>query len=289
MPDPRDQRVERSLDEHRQALRTLFPVPPARKRHAVVRKATAGAALLVLLGAGLWWMNPAYRTEQWVSGVGEVRRFVLADGSQLTLDTASQVRLQWRLRSREVSLQQGRVHVDVAHARWRPFLVAAGPVAVRVLGTRFDVWRQPALTRVSVQAGVVAVGPADGSAAPRPGDRWGAEAGLRLRAGQQLAIRHGLDAAAWQALQPEPADAVSSTAWQRGQLVFDNTPLLDAIAQIQRYRPAPIRVLGTPGSAMPVSGVFRTDHTDELLDQLGQVLPIQVKRRADGSAEIRLR
>ena len=281
-PSGSAQRVEHVLDQHRATLQTMFPIPPARSRNTI-RCVGAGSVIAALLGLCLWLGNPAYRTEAWTADIGQPRTITLADGSLLTLDTASSVQIKWRLRSRDVALHQGRAHFDVVATKWRPFAVVANNIAVRVVGTRFDVWKQAAQTIVTVQEGSVAVGAAEVSASPDE------QAIIRLHTGQQLFVPAAYFPGV-QEMQPHSINIASSSAWQKGQLIFDNTPLLEVIGQIQRYRSMPIKVLGLPGhSAMPVSGVFSTDNTDELLDQLAQILPVQVQRHADGRTEIRLR
>jgi transmembrane sensor len=69
--------------------------------------------------------------------------------------------------------------------------------------------------------------------------------------------------------------------------VFDRTPLRDALAEVQRYRSAPIRLYddGRLGR-QTLSGVFDTAQTDRLLDLLPEILNAKVQRQADGSVNI---
>ncbi|PZP94066.1 MAG: iron dicitrate transport regulator FecR [Variovorax paradoxus] len=268
------QSFDTALLAERDALRVLFPLPPARSRPAPAQRLrTAGLTGLVLAlsTALLLWWNPAWRVERHATAIGEHRSIALADGSQITLDTASAVRVAWHLRSREAALLQGRARFDVAHDRLRAFTVDAGSARVRVLGTVFDVQRRQGEVRVSVLRGLVQV---QGSG--QPAQPW------LLHPGERLRIVGATPA------QPEPvAPGDAEGAWVQGRLVFDRTPLRDALAEVQRYRSAPIRLYddGRLGR-QTLSGVFDTAQTDRLLDLLPEILNAKVQRQADGSVQI---
>lgn len=265
------EKVGAALDTHRDALKTMFPVPPSRaprrKRTAVV-----GTALAALVAAGLWWADPAYRSEHFVTQVGERSTVALADGSRLVLDTASELTVQWRLRSRRVVLADGRALFEVEPTAWRPFHVDAGMLQVRVVGTRFDVWRQPDSASVAVYEGKVAVW------RPEHEDRQ-----ILLVPGQRTEVSGGDTR---QDLTSESVTGDMQGAWKDGRLVFLNTPLAEAIAVIQRYHRAPIRLADEQTGRLTVSGVFDSSNTEQLLALLPGILPVQVARKADGSIEL---
>ena len=88
-------------------------------------------------------------------------------------------------------------------------------------------------------------------------------------------------------LQPtRNADLLGVLAWQERKLVFSRTPLAQAIAQIQRYRQAPIRLEDPALAQLPISGVFNTDNVEDLLDLLPHILPLTMARDADGTLHI---
>ncbi|RYF27114.1 MAG: hypothetical protein EOO33_05555 [Comamonadaceae bacterium] len=279
-PGPNHDLFDTALQAERSALRALFPLPAPRaqaRRGAPARVRNAGLALAVVATAvaAIVWADPAWRTELHATAVGEQRTVALADGSRLTLDTATGVRVRWHLRSRQVELLQGRARFDVAHSTLRPLQVAAGSVQVRVVGTVFDVQRAPhGQVRVAVLQGRVQV-----RDLARAGAGWTLDPGERLLAG-------GAHAAA-----PEPFDLGpphgSTLGWAQGRLVFDRTPLRDALAEVQRYRAAPIRLHDDGRLAQQtVSGVFQSARTDQLLDLLPQVVGARVQHRPDGSVDV---
>jgi transmembrane sensor len=224
------------------------------------------------IAAGLlYWADPAWRTEHHATGAGERRDVALADGSTLSLDAATALDMVWRLRSRRVALVQGQARFAVVPSSWRPFQVAAASARIRVVGTVFDVRRQGDRVQVTVLQGRVEVrnqGDASGPLALLPGQR------LRMEEGRPTAV-------------PQSVDLAQAGAWRQGRLVFDRTPLREALADVQRHRSAPIRLHddGRLGRHA-ISGVFEAERTDQMLDLLPRIVPAQVQRRADGSVDI---
>lgn len=268
--------MARVLDEHRAALLHHFPVPPARpaasRRRRALRKA-GGVLAIVLLAAGTWWLDPVYRSEQFATLVGQRAEIGLADGSQLTLDTNTRLTVKWRLRSRQVLLEEGRARFDVSPSAWRPFTVAADAVRVRVVGTRFDVWQRPMSTEVTVYQGRVAVWH-DGQEAPQ----------VLLQPGQQVSVPTGMmDSSA--TLHVQSFDESRQAAWRQGRLVFQETPLGQVLEEIQRYTALSIRVEDAETAGLVLSGVFDSGNIEQLLGLLPSILPVRVQRQA-GSVSI---
>ncbi|MCU1727401.1 FecR domain-containing protein [Pseudomonas sp. 7P_10.2_Bac1] len=266
-PDQPLSAEDETLARHREELRKRFPMPTPKPRKS--RTPVIAGALLVLVGVGLFWTDPSYRVEQYTSAIGERRVLDLADGSRVVLDSGTQVEVSWHLRSRRVELNAGQALFDISKTVFRPFQVDAGAARVTVLGTLFNVAREEKAVHVALLRGSVDVQSITDPAQQR-----------RLIPGQQLAVLNGQ-------LQPtDNADTSRVLAWQDRKLVFSRTPLSQAIAQIQRYRQAPIR-LDDPGLAdLPISGVFKTDNVEDLLDLLPHILPLTLARDADGTLHL---
>lgn len=257
---------EQAIADLREALKQRFPLPdppPPRKKRL---NATRAGLLSLALLAGLAGFDPAYRSEHYLTHVGQRQTLQLADGSEVVLDSASELTVSWHLLSRRSELVRGQALFAVAPRVYRPFLVEAGPAAVRVVGTCFNVSRPGPDVRVTVEEGRVEV---------RAGD-----ASSLLQAGQQVRVHDGH-------LEPlAQVDARQSMAWRNGELVFESTPLAEVIEVIQRYHAMPIR-LGDPAlGRLPVSGVFDSAHVERLLGLLPSILPLTVSNAADGSVLI---
>ncbi|NNJ15597.1 DUF4974 domain-containing protein [Pseudomonas putida CSV86] len=249
----------------REELKQRFPMPDPKPRNKRTRILGAGLLSLAVL-ATLAWLDPAYRSEHYLTRVGERQTLNLADGTVVTLDAASEVAVSWHLFSRRSELQRGQALFEVAPRVYRPWLVDAGQASVRVVGTRFNVDRHASEVRVSVAEGRVAVA------------AGGAE--RDLLPGQQVrASNAGLGA-----LVAVDANAVG--AWQGGQLVFQRTPLGEVLDIIGRYQDKPVRLQDARLATLPVSGVFDSAHVERLLALLPSILPVKLGKGADGSVLI---
>ena len=233
--------------------------------------------LAALLTAGAGGLLAARQTTPWQqlaadlsTATGERHETVLADGTQLLLNTASAVDVRYSSAERLIVLRAGEILVHSApDATGRPLRVRTAAGTVRAIGTRFTV-RQlergaastaiAPIALISVLEGAVELTPA---AAPT--------ATLRLQAGQQAR----LTAAATSPAQPLPDGA---TAWSEGMLVADAMPLADVIAELSRHRPGVLRC--TPEvAALRVSGAYPLRDTDRVLAALTLSLPVEVHSR----------
>ncbi|RWU18184.1 hypothetical protein DM813_26385 [Pseudomonas alkylphenolica] len=269
---PKDYSQEdEAIARFREDLKQRFPLPPCTPAKPKRTAAKALGVLLLAITAGAVWVDPAYHSQHLVSEVGQRRTLQLADGSEVLLDSDSEMTISWHLRTRQVELKRGQALFQVSPMVYRPFLVDAGRAGVRVVGTRFNVNRHEQDVQVTVAEGKVAV----------RGDATDTVA--LLEPGQQLRVQKGI---------PGEVTRVSAddvTAWTDSRLVFESTPLAEVIGTLQRYYPQPI-TLQDPGIAgLPVSGVFDSGHVDRLLALLPGILPVNVATAPDGAVRIKSR
>ena len=226
-----------AIARHRDELKKRFPLPSPVKQPKP-RSLTPLSVVITMFGLGctLVWLDPSYKTEQFGSAIGEHQVIQLADGSRVTLDAASRIKVSWHLRSRRVELRAGQALFSVAPAFYRPFLTTAGSTQIKVVGTRYNVNRYQDDVRVTVEEGKV--------------DVRGNDAGVRLEAGRQIEVRNG------QLGEPARVDATSLIAWNEGRLVFERTPLREVLDVIQRYQRQPIVMHDNSLAELPVSGAF---------------------------------
>ena len=248
----------------REALLAEGKAMTARRRKA--GKAAKASLLSLLLAGSLWWLDPAWHTEQVRVAVGAQRELVLADGSQVLLDSGSRLQIERHLRSRQLELLEGQARFTVVHAD-APFIVHSQGVRVRDIGTVFDVRSDVRGVRVGVLEGAVEVGIGHGTVQP-------------LRAGQQLL------AAAGELGEVQAVASGAMEAWRSSVLRFDGTPLRDAIVDLQRYSEVPLRLADERTGGLRLSGEFDSRQVRALLEQLPAVLPVTVVRAADGGLVI---
>ena len=223
----------------------------------------AVAAALVLAVIATWLLASSLSGTTYVTGIGGFQRIVLSDGSVLELNTDTGVRVSMDNSMRKIELRRGEASFEVAHDATRPFIVTAGNAAVRAIGTRFNVRRFERAVEVLVDEGRVAVGASEALArteASLPPSTRIVEAG-------QAAI-----ARAQHVTLSEIAPGVSERklAWRERMLVFDGTPLSEAVAEFNRYNERHL-VLSDPALAtLKIGGYFRPTNVSafiELLDQ----------------------
>ena len=248
----------------REALLAEGKAMTARRHKA--GKAAKASLLSLLLAGSLWWLDPAWHTEQVRVAVGAQRELVLADGSQVLLDSGSRLQIERHLRSRQLELFEGQARFTVVHAD-APFIVHSQGVRVRDIGTVFDVRSDVRGVRVGVLEGAVEVGIGHGTVQP-------------LRAGQQLL------AAAGELGEVQAVASGAMEAWRSSVLRFDGTPLRDAIVDLQRYSEVPLQLADERTRGLRLSGEFDSRQVRALLEQLPAVLPVTVVRAADGGLVI---
>jgi transmembrane sensor len=228
------------------------------------------ATLLVGVGGSWQWLHQRGR---FVTGKGETKVVALKDGSVVTLNTASEIQVNYTDAMRIVELVQGEALFDVAKNKSRPFVVRAGDTNVRAVGTSFTVRHLDAApVQVLVREGVVEVSkPASGGAAVRIAANNMAEAPQ--------------DAAPIQAKPVPTAQLHRQLAWQKGQIAFEGETLAEAATEFARYSDTRI-VIDDPALAREeIAGLFKA--TDPI--GFAQTIALSLNAHARiGEGEVRL-
>lgn len=225
--------------------------------------AASVAAVIVGLGAMGYLSTRPPPVQTYQTAAREVRTVALADGSTVTLDRGSAMKVAFDARQRRVELVSGEANFAVVHDPARPFIVAVGDRRIRDIGTEFDVLAQGERLRVTVSHGLVDV---DASA---PGG-----SSFRLAAGDQLDQHRG-EAPVIRKV------AGSVPGWRDGVLVYRDAPLGDVAADLGRYLGTPVRL--APGAGeMTFSGVLRIADGQEMIGRLEAFLPLEASRGPDG-------
>lgn len=214
----------------------------------------------------LFWLSPLglpLRAD-FHTGVGEIRRIQLSDGSSVTLNSDSALSVSIDAGVRNLDLLQGEALFQVSPDKNRPFRVHAGNGSVTALGTAFNIRLGTRGTEVTVTEHSVEVTLDRGMQASR------------LEEGQSLTFdsRHGIGAA-------QIADTGAITAWQRGKLIFQDKSLGEVIAELNRYHHGYLLISDVSIAQRRVNGVFNTRDTLAVLDALQASLQIKSTRIGD--------
>ncbi|WP_019659849.1 FecR family protein [Stenotrophomonas hibiscicola] len=188
----------------------------------------------------------------------------LEDGSTAALDAGTALAVEFDGQRRHLRLLRGQAWFQVVHEQ-RPFQVEAGGGQIRDIGTAFSLSMRDTTVVTQVSEGVVDVRPGDGSV-------------QRLHAGQARVFRDGR----W--LRPVQLEDLETMApWRRGEVVIDDQPAAQAIADLARYRRAPVWVLGGQGADLRVSGLFHLQQSETAINAVAAQAGLRVQRLPGGA------
>jgi transmembrane sensor len=240
--------------------------------------AVAAAAVVVSVGSFvLWTLRPAidvYRTD-----VGGYSRVPLADGSFVSLNTDSEVRVRLDPQVREITLVRGEALFDVAHDTRRPFDVHAGSTVVRAVGTSFDVRRR--------SADEVDVVVTDGKVAVNSGNTPGS---TRATAAPTLVVAGEVAAALPKGVEVRKVDRKDVTrrlSWQAGELSFQGESLAEVIGEFNRYSQRHLELADPSLQNLEVGGSFRATDIDSFVVALHASFGLIADAGDDGTLRIR--
>lgn len=186
--------------------------------------------------------------------VGQRATATLPDGSVVTLSTNTVMRTRNDERLRLVELERGQAFFQVAKDRSRPFVVEAAGRRVVATGTAFEVRVEQDRVAVTLVEGKVRVEAPINAAADGRFSRF--TQSTEMEPGSQLIAADGRPWAV------EEVDAVREVSWLTDKLVFQNEPLSNVVAELNRYSDKRIILRDPQIADDPVSGSFRTDDID---------------------------
>lgn len=245
----------------------------ARRRR---RRVGATAALAVLFAIGGFWRFPRHEERSGTLPATAVMivpaRQVLSDGSVVTLKDGAQIAEVFTSALRRVELRRGQAMFEVAKNPSRPFVVAAGEIEVRAVGTAFSVEFGVKAVEVLVTEGTVAVDKGAAAHSPDAGATVGSKeqdagelkrrattsderrpaqspavdspdysSALRppsaasvVEAGHRLVVEIAPSAPAPKAMPVAAAELDERLAWRSRRVEFSGTPLSEAVALLNR-------------------------------------------------------
>jgi transmembrane sensor len=227
------------------------------------RRLLAGAlvAAIAAPAGGLWWLRGRGEQDELIqTALGEQRTLTLSDGSRVTLDALTVMRVRYTASSRAIDLVAGRAYFEVAKDTSRPLRVRAGPRTVTAVGTAFSVRREPRETTVVLAEGKVAVS-----------DHESAVTLAMLRPGQSMVLVDGMRAGV-----PLEVDLDRAEAWRKGQVVFEDVGLADAAAEMNHYSTLQIVVADAHLRRLRISGTFHAGDSRAFVEAVQAYFPVRV-------------
>jgi transmembrane sensor len=247
--------------------------------------AAAACLLLMVVSGGAWML---FAPQVYTTGIGERRVVALSDGSKISLDGATTVKVDYDGDSRRLWLDSGRAKFDVAKDPLRPFSVTAADKVVVATGTAFSVERVQREVRVVLYEGHVAVLELDPARKSRPvriaNGASLAPAERLLKPGSELILADDvLRPSDVQAAKLMPIDPVRSLSWEAGQLVFEDEKLDVVVERMNRYADRPLSIADKALANTRISGVFHAGDMNALVQGLSA---FGLKVRAGDNTEI---
>jgi transmembrane sensor len=217
----------------------------------------AGIACVIVMLPG----PQRYGTE-----IGEIRQVPLSDGSLVAINTQSDIKVDMHEKSREVTLTKGEAWFKVAHDKARPFIVSAGRIRVRAVGTAFSVRRHDDGADIQVTEGTV--------------ETWTTgeeDRKVQVSAGTKAYL------AEYQPPKPiaAPIDIERSLAWREGQIVLEGETLDQAVAQFNRYNTKQLVITDQTLAQEKLVGQFRATEPGTFADAVATTLGATVKESGD--------
>lgn len=277
------------------------PPPPslARWHWPAARIVTLVLMGIAFVGFYLADVSPS----DYVSGIGERRVLHIEDGSTITMNTRSRMRVWLTQHGRDIELLEGEALFDVAHDPNRPFRVHVGHTVVEAVGTQFSVYRGERGTKVSVVEGRVKIfayqspaplilnpnavawtdlGATDFERPPPPipvaareeaqvstGGRGTADFDVERRAVTAQEIEHHL-------------------AWVNGQLIFENATLAETVAEFNRYNRRKLEIDDPALAQIRLGGAFSSTNVDEFIEELNTLFSIRAVPVGASSSDTQL-
>jgi len=273
--------------------RAPMPSLPALSGARVTRKIprwvplTVAAAAAVAVGYFAWWQPRTVSfTRAENTEIGGLKRMALPDGSVVQLNTDSAVEVQYTAGERRVKLLRGEAHFSVAKNAARPFLVFAGGVDVRAVGTAFDVRLRAQAVDVLVTEGRVRLDRPVDSEPAQSGPRPELPALVFLAAGEKASVPLVLQPTAQPDLAvtviPVPQDAmVQALAWRHQQLQFSTETLAEVVAEFNRYNRHQLLIDDPRLATKRFGGTFPSDDCTGFVELLEREFAVIAERHPD--------
>jgi ferric-dicitrate binding protein FerR (iron transport regulator) len=181
---------------------------------------------------------------------GVKSKLTLTDGTRVMLNSGSELYYEENFSpdKRELYLF-GEAYFEVFPDAKRPFVVRTGEVSTTALGTSFGIQAQKnSLVNVYLLSGEVLV--ADASAKPSE---------LYLKKGEAARMNEKGE------LVKSNFDEEQQTAWTRGVILFNTTPIMEALHILENWYGVKFDLINQPDAQLKVSGKFDNEILQNIL------------------------
>ncbi|MBB5286421.1 ferric-dicitrate binding protein FerR (iron transport regulator) [Rhabdobacter roseus] len=229
------------------------------------RVAATVAVLLVSLGV-LWWSRVPGASQTFQTDYGQVQRIELSDGSVVTLNAHSSLKVVENLKDqpvREVWLT-GEAYFAVAKRQGGKFIVHTPEASIEVLGTEFNVNTRRQQTKVVLQEGKIQLLTDQAPA-------------LTMKPGDMATVKENDQAVQLQIVQPEHYNA-----WKESYLVLDDRPVTEIVDMLEDTYGLRVQFENKVLLSKKLTGKLSLKEMDDFIENLSTILDTDVEKTTDG-------
>lgn len=232
-------------------------------------RSLAVAAVLAVVAFGLRPLLMESAGAHYRTGIGQVLRVPLQDGSVMTLNSDTEVMVRYRRDERRVELLRGETLVTVTKDASRPFRVRTGTVDVVAVGTSFSVRKDAGEAfMVLVNEGIVDIRKPDSLIEP-----------------VRVSANHAAIASIDRRLRVEPLsehETQRRLIWREGFISFEGETLGDAAMEFSRYSAVRILIDDPNVASLRVVGVYSSADPEGFATAVAASLGLQVEKAPEG-------
>lgn len=226
------------------------------------------ASVVLVLGAAGWFSRESMLYRHFMTRPGEVAAFTLPDGSVVTLNANSKLKVSrfWKLASRREAFLSGEAEFKVArNERAEKFVVKTGnQVDIEVVGTVFTVFNRHRHTEVLLNEGKVRLRQQTGDSTQTiemiPGDK------IRVNANQQMVLE-------------KVENPSLESMWKEHRFSFDQTSLGEVALLFSDLYSLEVKFEHPDLLRYTISGSFLAKSADELLESVSATSGLTCTRK----------
>jgi len=223
----------------------------------------------VFMNSGSIVQSVASITTQHQTAWQQQREVQLEDGTVVYLNWNTHISVTMSKRRRQVVLHRGEAQFSVSPDKTRPFTVEAMGVSATAVGTAFVVQHtDDNRAKVTVSEGVVEV-------------KSPVSAPVKLTLNQQVTSSPTAMG------EIVSVDANTQNAWQQGMLVFRDRPLLEVLAELDRYTSFDVEPGFIFDADRRVTGTYFTERAEDALGLIALAFDLELEQQADNKVVIK--
>ena len=261
--------TERALEKTKEKINLTESVERQIILWPKVMKIAASIAIIFAVG---WLAFQNQFADQWImySSGSEIKEYKLPDGTLITLNENSTLRINQNMTSARKVKLEGEAFFDVKRDETRPFIISSGGAQVEVLGTSFNIQSNQAHVEVSVTSGEVEVREQDQKS----------NSTILVKGEAALFDRQS------NTIEKNVAN-VNYLAWKTGVYTFNQAPVRDAIKLLSQQHNIKIQFNGNTAKNCQITSVFDNQTWEEITQEFILIHSLEFQKIKDGLIEVK--